>query len=172
MYTIDPEDIEIVRSAQRTKTASGQFKDGKLRVLLPARLDRAEEARLVAAIRERIERQETKRRLNAGNPLLKRAHALNAQYFDGKLEIASVTYVTNQNSRYGSCSVHRKTIRLAHHLAEMPEYVRDYVLMHEMAHLVEPGHDRRFWEIVNRYPRAREAQQYLKALARESHAAP
>ena len=172
MYRIDPQDIEIIRSTQRGKTVSGNFKDGKLRVRVPASLSRAEEARYVALIRERVERHETKQRLNEGEPLLKRANALNAQYFDGKLEIASVTYVTNQNSRYGSCSVRRKAIRLSHHLAEMPEWVRDYVLMHELAHLVEPGHNRRFWEIVNRYPRTQEARQYLKAFASDRQAAP
>ncbi len=171
MYTIDPRDIEIVRSRQRVKTVSAQFRDGKLRVLVPAHLSKDEEAHYVAKVRAQVERHETKRLLNDGEPLRKRAAALNAKYFGGKLEIASATYVTNQNSRFGSCSVHRKTIRLSHVLAEFPAWVRDYVLMHEMAHLLEPSHNRRFWEIVNRYPRTQEARDYLKQWAREQHAA-
>lgn len=166
MYKIDPQDIEIIRSPQRSKTVTGAFKNGKLRVHVPANLTKAEEAYYVAKVRERVERRETKQLLNDGDPLLKRAAELNARYFAGKLEIVSVNYVTNQNSLFGSCSLRRKTIRLSHHLAEVPEWVRDYVLMHEMAHLVEPGHNRAFWDIVNRYPRTREARRYLKAFAR------
>ena len=166
MYKIDPQDIEIVRSAQRSTTVTGEFKHGKLRVHVPAHLNRSEEAYYVAKVRERVERRETKQQLNEGDPLLKRAAELNAEYFAGKLEIASVQFVTNQNSLFGSCSVRRKTIRLSHHLAEVPEWVRDYVLMHEMAHLIEPWHSRAFWDIVNRYPRTREARRYLNAFAR------
>ncbi|MCY4438409.1 MAG: M48 family metallopeptidase [Chloroflexi bacterium] len=165
MFKIDPQDIEIVRSARRSKTVTGEFKHGKLRVHVPARLTREQEEHYVATIIERVERRETQQMLNDGDPLLKRAAELNAQYFAGKLEIVSVTYVTNQNSRFGSCSVRRKTIRLSHHLTEVPEWVRDYVLMHEMAHLVEPGHNRRFWDIVNRYPRTQEARRYLRKFA-------
>lgn len=166
MFKLDPQDIEVVRSVQRRKTVSGALKHGKLRVLVPAHLSKAEEAYFVAKVRRRVELQETKARLNHGDPLRKRADELNRRYFGGKLAYASVTYVTNQNSVFGSCSVRRGTIRLSHHLAGMPEWVRDYVLMHELAHLVEPGHNRRFWEIVNRYPRTREARRYLRAYAK------
>ncbi len=162
MFKIDPQHIEIVRSAQRSKTVSGEFKHGKLRIHVPALLSKEQEEHYVATIVERVERRETQQMLNEGDPLRKRAAELNAAYFAGKLDIASVTYVTNQNSRFGSCSVRRKTIRLSHHLAEAPAWVRDYVLMHEMAHLIEPGHNRRFWAIVDRYPRAQEARRYLK----------
>ena len=171
MFKIDPQAIEIVRSAQRSKTVTGEFKHGKLRVIVPASLNKTEEAYYVARVRERVERRETKQQLNQGDPLLNRAAELNTQYFAGTLELASVTYVTNQNTVYGSCSVRRKTIRLSHHLAQVPEWVRDYVLMHEMAHLVEPGHNRRFWEIVNRYPRTQEARRYLRTFARNELAA-
>lgn len=166
MFKLDPQDIEVVRSAQRQKTVSGAYKDGKLRVLVPAHLTTAAEAYFVEKLRRRVELRETRARLNDGEPLRKRADELNRQYFGGKLALASVTYVTNQNSVFGSCSVRRGTIRLSHHLAEMPAWVRDYVLVHEMAHLVEPRHNRRFWEIVNRYPRTREARRYLTAFAK------
>ena len=162
MFKIDPQHIEIIRSAQRSKTVSGEFKHGKLRIHVPALLSKEQEEHYVATIVERVERRETQQMLNEGDPLRKRAAELNAAYFAGKLDIASVTYVTNQNSRFGSCSVRRKTIRLSHHLAEAPAWVRDYVLMHELAHLIEPGHNRRFWAIVDRYPRAQEARRYLK----------
>jgi predicted metal-dependent hydrolase len=72
--------------------------------------------------------------------------------------------VTNQRSRFGSCTPEDGTIRISHHVAEHPTWVRDYVLMHELAHLVDPSHSRRFWNIVGRYPQAERARGYLMAL--------
>jgi predicted metal-dependent hydrolase len=46
----------------------------------------------------------------------------------------------------------------------MPEYVVDYVLVHELVHLIEPGHDERFWALVARFPRAERARGFLEGV--------
>ena len=66
---------------------------------------------------------------------------------------ASVRWVTNQGSRWGSCTPADRTIRLSTRLQGMPSWVVDYVLVHELAHLLEAGHGPAFWELVDRYPR-------------------
>ena len=43
----------------------------------------------------------------------------------------------------------------------MPAWVVDYVLVHELAHLLEAGHDASFWAWVDRYPQAEKAKGYL-----------
>ena len=61
----------------------------------------------------------------------------------------SVTRVTirNQRSRWGSCSS-RGTIALNWRLVQMPPDVSDYVMLHELMHLKQPNHSRRFWKEV------------------------
>ena len=72
--------------------------------------------------------------------------------------------MTNQNKRYGSCSPASKTIRLNHRLATMPQFVRDYVIVHELAHLEQANHGPKCWELVYKYPLTERARGYLMAI--------
>ena len=96
--------------------------------------------------------------------LEKRAQHLNKKYFNGRLKWNELKYVTNQNKRYGSCSPAQKKIRLNHRLASMPEFVRDYVIVHELAHLEQANHGPKFWELVYQYPLTERARGYLMAV--------
>ena len=111
----------------------------------------------------RFEARDRRGRLNAGGDLERRAKQLNERYFDGELTWSSLTYVTNQSSRFGSCSPADRTIRISAELAKMPQFVLDYVIVHELAHLIEPNHSDAFWELVNRYPLTERARGYLLA---------
>jgi predicted metal-dependent hydrolase len=77
-------------------------------------------------------------------------------------EPIAVSWVTNQQQRWGSCTPSTGLIRLSHRLQPMPVWVVDYVLLHELAHLVEPTHSERFWGLVSRYPSAEKAKGYLE----------
>jgi predicted metal-dependent hydrolase len=158
-----PPEVEVRRSERRRRTVSARLKDGKLVVYLPARMSPAEEAAWVAKMAARFEARSLRRRLNSDGDLQRRARELNREYFDGRLKWSSLTYVTNQSTRFGSCSPAERTIRISAALAEMPSFVRDYVIVHELAHLEEPNHSAVFWNLVNRYPLAERARGYLMA---------
>jgi len=78
-----------------------------------------------------------------------------------QLPVKRVT-VRNQRSRWGSCS-RRGTISLNWRLVQTPPSVRDYLVLHELAHLREMNHSHRFWSEVARIcPNFREAERWLK----------
>ena len=119
-------------------------------------------AQMVAKLQTREERR--RRSLGGDVELTARAAALSAAHLDGLAEPASVRWVENQNRRWGSCTPADRSIRLSSRLRTMPEYVVDYVLVHELVHLLEPSHDERFWTLVARYPRAERARGFLEGV--------
>ena len=158
---------QIIRSAKRKKTVSARVVDGILQVRAPAHLSDAELAPIIEQLKARLKTRVVRSQLDNGL-LERRARELNRLYFDGQLAWSSIRWVTNQNKRAGSCSPATGTIRISHHVDKMPAFVRDYVLVHELAHLLEANHSPRFWEMVNRYPRTERARGYLMAAKLES----
>jgi predicted metal-dependent hydrolase len=70
--------------------------------------------------------------------------------------------VRNQRSRWGSCSAHGM-VSLNWRLVQVPDFVRDYIILHELAHLKEMNHSDRFWAHVEQMcPSWREAEHWLK----------
>ena len=70
--------------------------------------------------------------------------------------------VRNQRSRWGSCS-RQGTISLNWRLIQTPAFVRDYIILHELAHLKEMNHSKRFWrEVARLCPDFAQAERWLK----------
>ena len=152
--------VEVRRSKRRRRTVSA-YRDGdRVVVMIPASLSRKEEAEWVETMLARLERSE-KRRKPSDSDLHRRATELSDKYLGGLAVPETVRWVDNQRSRWGSCTPGDRTIRLSSRLQGMPGWVIDYVLVHELAHLLEPGHDASFWAWVDRYPQAERAKGYL-----------
>jgi predicted metal-dependent hydrolase len=97
--------------------------------------------------------------------LMSRARELSDRHLAGRAVPASVRWVDNQESRWGSCTPADRAIRLSRRLVGMPDYVVDYVLLHELAHLLVPGHSADFWALLEDYPRLERARGYLEGVA-------
>lgn len=153
-------EVEVRRSARRRRTVSA-YRDGdRIVVLVPATLSRREEQQWVRTMVERLAKAERRRKPTDAD-LMARARGLSNRYLGGIAIPESVRWVDNQTSRWGSCTPGDRSIRLSARLQGMPSWVVDYVLMHELAHLLEPSHDARFWSWVDRYPQAERAKGYL-----------
>ncbi|WP_093783586.1 M48 metallopeptidase family protein [Actinacidiphila guanduensis] len=155
--------VEVRRSARRRRTVSAYREGDRTIVLIPARMSAAEEKRWVTVMLDKLAAQES-RRMPGDDELAARAERLSEQYLQGRAVPDTVRWVTNQNSRWGSCTPAEGSIRLSHRLQGMPEYVIDYVLLHELAHLLVPGHGPRFWKLLENYPRTERARGFLEGV--------
>ena len=163
-------EVEVRRSARRTRTVSAYRKDGKVIVMIPARFTRAEEAEWVDTMLGKLARSEQRGR-RTDEQLMRRARELAREYLHAKVQPTSVRWVSNMTQRWGSCTTGEGTIRLSDRLQTMPVWVIDYVLLHELAHLIEQGHGQRFWALLDAYPRTERARGFLDgfAAARDLH---
>lgn len=161
----------MIRSARRRKTVTAYREGDTVVVLLPARLSRREEAQWVTTMLQRLEQRERRAQPASDEGLQRRALLLARRYFDGAVAPTSVRWVSNMRTRYGSCTPGDGTIRLSDRIAPYPAWVRDYVLVHELAHLAVPDHSDAFWTLVARYPMAERARGFLIAKGLEEHEA-
>jgi hypothetical protein len=153
-------EVIVKRSKRRKKTVQARIVDGDLLVMAPAAISDRELAEHVSRLRARMERRLFPR---DDSHLERRADHLNRKYFGGLLRWRGICYSDRQMKRFGSCTIEDGTIRISSRLRDAPQWVEDYVVVHELAHLIEPSHNRRFKELVRRYPLAERAIGYLMA---------
>jgi predicted metal-dependent hydrolase len=156
-------EIKIVRSSKRRRTVSARLIKDILIVRAPENIPESRLQKVVAEFKKRFERKQLKDELNQRENLTQRAKEFNLRYFENKLNLNSIEYVTDQHSKFGCCNYRTGSIRISHRIAAMPPWVRDYVIIHELAHLAVPDHGTAFWDIVNRYKLAERARGFLMA---------
>jgi len=155
--------VEVRRSRRRSRTVSAYREDDRVVVLIPATFTPLEEHEWVERMVARLEAAD--RRRNPGeDDLLARACELSRRHLDGLARPSSVSWVENQNHRWGSCTPADASIRLSTRLQGMPGWVLDYVLVHELAHLIVPTHSRAFWALLDSYPRTERARGFLSGV--------
>jgi hypothetical protein len=151
--------VELRTSNRRRRTATAFWEAGRIVVVLPSHVRGAQRTAMVEWLVEKVRA----RRPGLGisdQALAERAQQLADRYVDGTAP-RSIRWVANQTKRWASCSSDTGEIRMSERLRAVPEWVLDAVLVHELAHLLEPNHSPRFHELANRHPRQREANLFL-----------
>jgi predicted metal-dependent hydrolase len=162
LRTVEPE-VEIRTSGRRRKTATAFWQDGRVVVVVPSRMPVSSRHEMVELLVGRALAQRPNL-ASSDSELARRCAELGDRYLSG-IRPTSVRWVTNQRSRWGSCTNLTGEIRISERLRSVPNWVLDSVLLHELAHLVEPGHSDRFRSLIDRYPRLAEADAFLAGYA-------
>lgn len=155
----------VIRSARRAKTVQARVVDGVAEIRIPAAMSAADERRVVGEMLAKLQNR-TSRAQRSDGDLAARAAALNEQLLEGRAVARSVKWVGNMRTRWGSCTTSTGDIRISDRLREVPGYVLDAVLVHELVHTFIPSHSREFWPWAGRAPQAERAKGYLEAYQR------
>jgi predicted metal-dependent hydrolase len=156
-------EVIVKKSTKRKKTIQAKMKNGVMEVAAPADVTEKHLAEVIENFRRRFAKREKERNLNEQGQLLQRARKLNLKYFNGRLEFTTIRYSMAQSRSFGLCYPKRGAIHINGCLSKMPQWVEDYVIVHELAHLVHINHSKEFWELVHRYPKTERAIGYLMA---------
>ncbi|WP_408633879.1 M48 metallopeptidase family protein [Propionibacterium freudenreichii] len=155
--------VVVRRSERRRRTVAARREGDRIVVMLPARMNHAEQEHWVAQMVTKVAARTPSRGPLAGHDdLARRADTLSVRYLQGRARPSSVRWVSNQRSRWGSCTPADGTIRLSDRLRAMPTWVIDYVLLHELVHLLHPDHSSAFHELLAHYERAERARGFLE----------
>jgi len=155
-----PEGVVVRASSRRRKTVTAYREGGVTVVVVPERMS----ASLIrSAVVELVAKLQSSRpsRTRTDEHLHQRAERLRVQYLPEAPSPLRVTWSSRQQQRWGSCTPNDRAIRISTMLQDMPDYVIDAVLVHELAHLLHVGHTPEFWACVRRYEQLERAQAFL-----------
>jgi predicted metal-dependent hydrolase len=153
-------DVEVRVSTRRKKTAGAHWEGDRIVVVVPSHLRGSERDQMVEHLARRLARHRPHLH-SSDEHLEERARALGLTYLDGVVP-ASIRWSSAQTARWGSCTVSTREIRISERLRTAPPWVLDAVIVHELAHLLEPSHSPRFRELESRYPRRHDADLFLE----------
>jgi len=155
----EPFSVTVIRSARRKRTVGAQLHAGVLTVAVPSWMSSAETEMWVAKMSASFKRKLSSERID----LTVRATTLARRYELPRPR--DIRWADDMVSRWGSCTTTTGHIRISTRLAAFPDWVIDYVIVHELAHLEVNGHGADFLQLARRYPKAERAIGYLIAKA-------
>lgn len=142
-----------IEESKEKKSATGKRIGQTLFITIPANLHPRQKNQVCSTIIHRIMSQTYSAHLK------RRVDELNDQFF--QREINEIR-LKNNSSNWGSCSSN-KNINLSSRLLLAPDFVLDYIIIHELAHLVHHNHSQTYWKLVERVmPDYMKAEEWLK----------
>ena len=131
------------------KNVNARLVGDELRVSAPPHLPDDELRRLVVRLARRLLRRARAHQLNRGPEAVELARRVAAR-FPQPPDVAEVRFVTTQLARWGSYSRRTGAVRLNASLREMPSWVLEAVMAHELAHVFHGDHSQAFWALLRR----------------------
>ncbi len=156
--------VEVKRSKRAKRNVTAYRDNDKTVVTVPTRMAKRDVDAYVTELVNRLDDRDE--RTSSQKSLEQRARSLSLKYLGQDLlethkVPVKIRWVTNQNSRWGSCTPDEGTIRLSHRMQRMPSYVIDSVIVHELIHLLVTDHSPAFFALMNKYPDHEKAKAYL-----------
>ncbi|HEX2645681.1 MAG TPA: M48 family metallopeptidase [Candidatus Dormibacteraeota bacterium] len=155
-------EVRVIASRRRRRTVAARMRAGVLELMVPASMPLAERNHWADVMTRRLQRRARRTRPD-DERLAQRAARLNERHFGGALLWTSIRYA-DMDHQWGSCTFTGGAIRIARRAAALPDWVLDYLVVHELAHLLHSDHGPEFHALVERYPLTERAKGYLLAL--------
>ncbi len=145
-----------------------QRNNGTILLRVPERTSQRVIQNSIREIEKTIQNQKPKRIGRTDEDLQIRADYLNKRYLKNQIEWTSIRWVNNMKYRLGSCTTGGPTdghIRISSMIKNYPQYVIDYILIHELSHRLYPNHSKDFWQFVrNHYPNTDKAIGFIEGV--------
>jgi hypothetical protein len=159
--TVDGTTLRTRIVRKRVRHVNARLVGDELRVSAPPGLPAAELDAIVMTLARRLVRRSRADTLNRGVEALQLARRVAAR-FDNPPEVRDVVFSTTQRARWGSYSPRTGVIRLNAVLRELPPWVLEAVMAHELAHTVHADHSPAFWALLRGvYPDTDRARAFL-----------
>ena len=158
-----PLELRVVR--KRVKNINARLRGQTLLVSAPHRVPARELDETILQLARRLVRRSRADVVNSDGGAEAIARKVAAR-FDDPPEVAEVRFVTNQRSRWGSYSARTGIVRLNAALRQMPPWVLEAVVAHELAHSFHLDHSPAFWELVRSVcPKTNRARAFLEGVS-------
>jgi hypothetical protein len=162
---VDGVTLTLLVERKRVKNINARLRDTLLSVSAPLTPPQASLDQAIPDLARRLVRRVRARQVNAEENALELAHKIAAR-FPTKPIVAHVQFVTTQQARWGSYSSASRTIRLNAALREMPRWVLEAVVAHELAHVFHQDHGPQFWRLLRSvYPDVDRADAFLAGVS-------
>lgn len=168
--TVDGSTLRLRLQRKGVKNVNARLKGDVLAVSAPRSISVAELETIIRDLARRLVRRSRASRLDRTAALVERARRIATRFPAPAPAVADVRFAAAQGSRWGSYSLRTGIVRLNPDLADMPPWVLDAVIAHELAHALLPDHSRQFWDLVRRVcPDTDRARGFLEGVSWQRH---
>jgi predicted metal-dependent hydrolase len=154
-------EVKVIRNSRRRRSISAYREHGSIIIQVPARLSNSKIQEVIPEMVEKILSREAREKLSDKELLNRANHLLDIYLPEFRIRPASVSW-RQMNERWGSCTTVDRTIRISDRLSGAPEYVLDYLLVHELIHLEIADHGQAFTEFLSRFTDSERANSFLE----------